>query len=306
MFDRKVLKSRAKFVLMFSLMPSILACVIVNIVANGGLSFGTQLQGIDFAGMSDARKMMILAVFSLIVLLGIVVSIFIVAPLKVGLKHFMLNACDRKAKLEDLLYPFKTSYRHIVWVTFVKNLYVALWTIPAIITFVAGLYFIYSGLFLSITGPLSEEILGSILLGGQVSENVEFATSVLSGYALIGSFLMLLSILLLIPALIKEFQYVLVDYILAENPDTPRKEAILRSKEMMVGNKWAYVKLILSFVGWGIVATFACCGVGTLILMPYMEATYAQMYLELAGKNKDYTEFENGGVHWHFGGFEGM
>ena len=70
----------------------------------------------------------------------------------------------------------------------------------------------------------------------------------------------------------------------------------------MVGNKWAFVKLMLSFIPLYIVAGLVCCGIGTVFLAPYVEQTYAQMYLEITGKGKDFSGFDfqaNG----PFGGF---
>ena len=107
----------------------------------------------------------------------------------------------------------------------------------------------------------------------------------------ISSGFVLLTIIFMIPAYIKELQYSMVEYILAENPDMSRSKAIGKSKEMMVGNKWAYVKLAISFFGWYVLANTACC-IGNFLLMPYIEQTFAQMYLEISGQGKDYSEYD--------------
>ena len=48
---------------------------------------------------------------------------------------------------------------------------------------------------------------------------------------------------------------------------------------MMIGHKWEYFVLELSFIGWAILASF--CLIGMLWLAPYMNVTYANYYLNL-------------------------
>lgn len=285
MFDRKVLKSRAKFVLSRSFFMSVIACAIVSIVTGGMLNFGVQrLQGMNIAAMSDIRIIAIYAVVGLMFLVGIGISIFVAAPLRVGLRHFMLRSADMDTNLDNLMYPFRNNYKNIVWVTFVKNLYVALWSLLGFVPLVIGFW----------KFGLSEKI--AELLPMIQNESVSAAMSLTT----ISSGLVLATIIFMIPAYIKELQYSMVDYILAENPNMPRAKAIGKSKEMMVGNKWGYVKLAISFFGWYVLANTACC-IGNFLLAPYIEQTFAQMYLEISGQGKDYsgytyqTNFDNFG-----------
>ena len=98
-------------------------------------------------------------------------------------------------------------------------------------------------------------------------------------------FVLTLFILLFsVPAIIKQLQYSMTEYILADDPDLEWRTAMEKSKEMMVGNKCAYVKLIISFLPWYIAANLFCC-IGSTLLMPYIESTLAQLYLELSGRN---------------------
>ena len=68
----------------------------------------------------------------------------------------------------------------------------------------------------------------------------------------------------------------------------------------MVGNKWAYVKLIFSFAGWYILCNLFCC-LGNFVLTPYIEATVAQMYIEISGQKSDYENTQSG--QNYYGGF---
>lgn len=283
MFDRKVLKERAKAVLSRSFLTSVLACAIVYFVTNGVATYSVQkLQGADLSSMSDLRILAIYAVAGLIALIGIGLSIFVTSPLKVGLKYFMLRSADMDTKVENLLYPFKENYKNVVWVTFVRNLYVFLWSLLGLLPLVC-IVMIRPDFVTRIT-----ELLRLVQ-----NDSIPAAMELIFVLGIIA----LLTIIFTIPAIIKELQYSMVDYILAENPAVKRADAIGRSKEMMVGNKWAYVKLAFSFLGWALLANTVCC-IGNFLLMPYIEATYAQMYLEISGQGKDYSDNTN-----YFNGF---
>lgn len=93
-------------------------------------------------------------------------------------------------------------------------------------------------------------------------------------------FIALWSLLLVIPGIIKTYEYAMVPYILAEDKNIDYKEALQRSKDMMHGHKFELWILQLSFVGWILLGLLACC-IGTIFVLPYQNATYAEYYLEL-------------------------
>ena len=84
----------------------------------------------------------------------------------------------------------------------------------------------------------------------------------------------------MIPAIIAEYRYFMVEYLLAENPELYWKDALKQSSQMMRGNKWATFVLGLSFLGWSLLGACACY-VGALFVNPYIEATHAQLYIQL-------------------------
>lgn len=96
------------------------------------------------------------------------------------------------------------------------------------------------------------------------------------------------TMLFIIPGVIKELEYLMVPYILAENPGMDRKEAFAISKRMMDGEKFQAFLLQLSFIGWNILAIFTCGLLGIFYVNPYMEATMAELYAY--NKEKAYQE----------------
>ena len=56
--------------------------------------------------------------------------------------------------------------------------------------------------------------------------------------------------MLVVPGIIKHYEYRMIPYILAENPTMPREEAFQISRRMMMGQKMDVFVLDLSFIGW--------------------------------------------------------
>ncbi len=76
------------------------------------------------------------------------------------------------------------------------------------------------------------------------------------------------------------YAYRMVPWILGDNPTIGRKRALRLSIEMTKGHKWSMFVLDLSFIGWFILGFLACC-VGILFVLPYYNATQAELYARL-------------------------
>lgn len=85
------------------------------------------------------------------------------------------------------------------------------------------------------------------------------------------------SFLFIIPGIVKSYEYRMIPYIMAENPEIPTKRAFEISREMTMGEKANLFVLDLSFIGWMLLGVLACC-VGTYFVLPYKEATFAEFY----------------------------
>jgi len=93
-------------------------------------------------------------------------------------------------------------------------------------------------------------------------------------------YVILWSLLFVIPGIIAFYSYAMTRYILAENPEMDAREAIALSKEMMRGNRWRLFCLQFSFIGWSILCTLTL-GIGNLWLTPYKQAAVAAFYRDL-------------------------
>lgn len=88
------------------------------------------------------------------------------------------------------------------------------------------------------------------------------------------------TLLLIIPGIVKSYEYSMIPYILAENPDISTSDAFALSKRLTDDQKMDMFVLDLSFLGWLILCLFTC-GIGTIFLTPYMKATTAELYFKL-------------------------
>ena len=90
-------------------------------------------------------------------------------------------------------------------------------------------------------------------------------------------FILLWSLLLIIPGIIKAFSYALTPYLVLENPQMTVMEAIDESRRLMDGNKWRAFCLALSFIGWWLLGILTL-GILYFWLIPYQSITMGAFY----------------------------
>lgn len=91
-------------------------------------------------------------------------------------------------------------------------------------------------------------------------------------------YIFLWGLLLVIPGIIKGYAYLMIPYILAENPDISKERAFEISKRAMDGRKWDAFVLDLSFVGWELLNALTFGILGLFYVNPYINATRAEFY----------------------------
>lgn len=97
-------------------------------------------------------------------------------------------------------------------------------------------------------------------------------------------YVFLWSLLFVVPGIIKWYEYRMIPYLLAENPNMSMEEAFGRSKDMTYGDKWNIFVLDLSFIGWILLAAFTVNLVRIFYVGPYIYATNAELYSALKFK----------------------
>jgi len=119
----------------------------------------------------------------------------------------------------------------------------------------------------------------------QIFEGFNVFVKSLKAYLLAVVFIILWSLLFIVPGIIAAISYSQIFYILVDNESMGVKDALEKSKKMMYGYKWKYFCLHLRFLGW-ILLSILTCGIGFLWTVPYMQVTSAKFYDDLLKEEK--------------------
>ena len=95
--------------------------------------------------------------------------------------------------------------------------------------------------------------------------------------------------LTIVGIVVKRYSYILVPYIVAENPNIKTLDAINLSRRMMHGHKWECFKLEFSYLGWMILGTCTLGLTEVLYSNPYKVATMTEYFAylrKIAKENK--------------------
>lgn len=104
----------------------------------------------------------------------------------------------------------------------------------------------------------------------------------LGGSLWMALFVLLWSLLLLIPGIIKGcFSYALTQYILADCPNVKARDALKLSMRIMKGHKGQLLGFYLSYLGWGILSLLTFGILGIFYTGPYYQSSFACWYLEV-------------------------
>lgn len=103
-------------------------------------------------------------------------------------------------------------------------------------------------------------------------------------------YILLWSLLFIIPGIIKSYAYAMTPFLLAENPNLTASQAIRLSEELMDGHKTDLFVLELTFLGWDILAVLTL-NLGNIALNPYKNAAYAAFYRQIQAEAR-YTTYE--------------
>ncbi len=97
------------------------------------------------------------------------------------------------------------------------------------------------------------------------------------------------SLLLIFPGVVKYYEYLMVPYILAENPMMKSEDVLSLSRQMMNSEIGDAFILSVSFIGWEFLSILTCGLAGIFYVNPYYLATFTELY----AFNKE-KAFDNG------------
>ncbi|WP_144697183.1 DUF975 family protein [Fictibacillus phosphorivorans] len=144
------------------------------------------------------------------------------------------------------------------------------------------LYIGYLWTFLSVIRTVEKINVSSLF---QAFSEISTYVKILGAYLVMMVYLILWSLLLLIPGIIKAFSYSQTYFVLKDHPGIGINAAIKKSRKLMDGYKWKFFVLHISFLGWGILCVLSL-GIGFFWLAPYMSASYAAFYNDLVNDHQ--------------------
>lgn len=107
-----------------------------------------------------------------------------------------------------------------------------------------------------------------------------------------GIFVLLWTLLFIIPGIMASYSYAMSYFILAENPNMASLDAIKESKRIMYGNRWKLFCLDIRFIGWFLLAIITLGIVGLWVQPYYMTARYL-FYRDLVNPGADCAPRDN-------------
>lgn len=159
-----------------------------------------------------------------------------------GIAKLYLNiACNRPYHVMDIFYGFKAQPNKIILVVFMQSLFGLLCSIPTLISLIV--YFVTKS-------------------------------------TIVIPFLTISIIFTIVSTCIVTLMFSQVIYLLVDLPRYSAWETLKISAQIMKGHKGRLFYLQISFIGM-ILLGLCTCDIGFLWIMPYMNATYANFYLDL-------------------------
>ncbi|MBN2035739.1 MAG: DUF975 family protein [Chitinispirillaceae bacterium] len=104
----------------------------------------------------------------------------------------------------------------------------------------------------------------------------DFARTLVA-YLLMIIFIILWSLLLIVPGIIAAISYAMTFFLLVDNKEMSGADAIRKSKQLMHGHKYRYFCLLCRFIGWFLLGILSC-GIGFLWIIPYFMTSNARFY----------------------------
>lgn len=176
----------------------------------------------------------------------------------------------------------KYNVFHVIWSVF-SGVTLLVFGIAAILAAIfLGNVLILGGTRFFIENQYGTPGVGTLLYGFRCG----YYMNVVKTMFLMNLYIVLWTFLLIIPGIVKSYEYRMVPYILAEHPEMETRQIFALSKEMMMGEKMNVFVLDLSFIPWLLLSSITIGLAGIFYVNPYMQATDAELYAVLAGADE--------------------
>ena len=269
---REKLKNWAKLALNRSYWKSVLVAFVLSFTVGSASSSGGgsgDASELNFDNMSEEEIMILIGVFLVIMAIGLVlwvvgmlVKTFLFNPLHIGCQAYFCDGLESTDPNLGLMGKgFKQNYKNVAKTMFFRDLYLWLWSLLSAI-------------------PTVVFMVGVVAIVAYEDSAGGYDSAAISGILLVILFIVFFVGLIaaMIPYIMKVYEYWLIPYILADNPDLECKEVFALTKKMMTGYKWEAFVLQLSFFGWYLLSILTCGLLAIFYVEPYRAYTMAAFY----------------------------
>lgn len=229
---------------------------------------------------------------------SLLVSIFVTEIFNVGFMRSLIRmkapkeAIDNEKRYDTglVLSGYNENFGNTLKITFTRQVYLLGWSLlmllPLIVVIgilafmsntpeIAGLK---DAVMQYYTSPTEEM---ALYLGEYILENCQYVMYMLSGAYV-------LMLVLMIPYIRKQYEYIMIPIILADNPGISSKKAFALTREIMHGYRWGYFCVEISFVLWQVLASalflntqsYFVLYIAMAAILPYMNMTFIEFYKE--------------------------
>ena len=140
MWDRKTLKQLGKAAFKNNYWMSVAGAIILGIAVAGVTTTYTVSTGQSVGEMSQDVGFILSVVAGTTSVVALLLNTFVFKPLEIGGRQFFLNNSEGRGNINDFLQGFKVNYLNNVLTMFLRDLFVALWTLLFIIPGIVKMY----------------------------------------------------------------------------------------------------------------------------------------------------------------------
>ncbi len=140
MWDRKTLKQLGKAAFKNNYWMSVAGAIILGIAVAGVTTTYTVSTGQSVGEMSQDVGFILSVVAGTTSVVALLLNTFVFKPLEIGGRQFFLNNSEGRGNIDDFLQGFKVNYLNNVLTMFLRDLFVALWTLLFIIPGIVKMY----------------------------------------------------------------------------------------------------------------------------------------------------------------------
>lgn len=236
--------------------------------------------------------------YMLAMALSVLVSIFAIEIFNVGFIRSLLRMKEPKGAIDSekrydagqVLSGYSENFENTLKITFRRQLYLLGWSLLAFLPLMVAIGVL---VFMSNT----PEIVGlkDAVMQYYISPTEEMALHLVEYiftncqyvlYLLLGAYVLMF--VLMIPYIRKQYEYMMIPIIVAENPNITAKNAFAQTREIMHGYRWKYFCVEISFILWQVLAvalfmstlSYLVLYMAMAVFLPYMNMTFIEFYKE--------------------------